>query len=526
MLQTISKHIQGWIAGVVVAIVAAAFVLFGLEYYLTSNAKRSNAVASINGIKITDKQFNAIYDSLQRNYTQQGGQLDDQAQAQLRNMALQQLISDQVMLQTADNLGFSISMDELKQEVLRIPVFQENGQFSPQKFQQILASNGLTPEQFLSSLQGSLLIEQLGSGIRNSAFVTQRELARVYALLNQKRSFGYFILPAANFSQKVPPNDDQINAYYQQHQEDFRVPEQVKAAYLLLTPQDFQSEVKITPEELQQYYQQHTAEYTNKSFEAVKADIEKILSQQKVNQLMASKSEQLENLTYTNPSTLEPASKDLGIAIQTTDFMSKQGLKNNPLFQDPKVLNALFSDEVYKQNNNSEAIELKDGSYLVLRVAEKRATQIQPLAEIHDQIKDLLQKQQAQKEAGLRAYQIQQALEQGQPAALAKRYQLQWIDQNDVTLEDKKTPEQILGAAFNLAPSSDPSKKSTTSILLNSGDYAIIQLGSVKNADIGQASAQEKAQISNELASRWGEITFALFERSSLDKAKIKRMLK
>jgi peptidyl-prolyl cis-trans isomerase D len=516
MLQTISKHVHGWIAGIVVAIVAAAFVLFGLEYYLTSNAKRSNTVASVNGIKITDKQLNSVYDAMQRSYTQQeGAQLDEQAQSQLRSMALQQLITDQVMLQTADNMGFSISMDELKQEVMTIPAFQENGQFSTQKFQQLLASNGLTPEQFLSSLQGSLLIQQLTSGIRNSAFVTQHELSRVYALLYQQRNFGYFILPMAHFTANIQPNEDQINAYYQKHQEDFRAPEQVKAAYILLTPQSLQSEVKVTPEEVQQFSQQHKGE---------NGDIEKLLMQQKVNQLMASKSDQLENLAYTNPSSLEDASKTLGIPTQTSDFMTKQGLKNNALFQNPKVLNALFSDEVYKQNNNSEAIELSDGSYLVLRIAERRPSQIQPLAEVHNQIKDLLQKQQAQKEAGLQAYQIQQALEQGQSTdLLAKRDQLQWTDQNNVTLQDKKIPGQILLAAFNLAPSADPAKKAATSILLSNGDYAIIQLGSIKNADVSQASDELKKQLSSDLASRWGEIEYALFEKSSLDKAKIKK---
>ncbi len=79
MLQTISKHIQGWISWVVIGIIAAAFVFWGLEYYLTNSSDRQNAVAKVNGVKITSKQVDNTYEALQRNYTQQGGVLDNQA---------------------------------------------------------------------------------------------------------------------------------------------------------------------------------------------------------------------------------------------------------------------------------------------------------------------------------------------------------------------------------------------------------------------------------------------------------------
>lgn len=527
MLQTISKHIQGWIAGVVIAIIAAAFVLFGLEYYISRGGDKQAAVATVNGVKITAQQVNNTYAALQRSYNQQGGVLNEQAQRQLQNLALQQLILDQVLLQKANKMGFSISAQEVQQEIMHIPAFQEQGKFSPARFQQLLASNGLTPEAFLQNIQGSLLVEQLTSGIQTSNFVTPAELAQVYGLLHQQRSFGYFILPGAAFIAAAQPTDDQIKAYYQQHQNQFRTAEQVKVAYLLLSPDSIKSEIKVKPEDVQQFYQDNPSEFTGKSFADVKANIEQRLSQQQLNQVLAAKSEQLSDLTYTNPSSLADAAKTLGLPVQTTAWLTRQGIKNDALFSDPNVLTMIFSDEVLKQNNNSQPIELKDGSFLVVRIADHQASQNQTLEAVRDQIKQQLQKDQGQKQAGLQAYQIQHALETGTaPANLAQSHHLTWVEKNNITRQDKVLPPELLSAVFNLVPSTDPAKKAVTSIILADGDYAIIQLNSFHNADYSQVPADEQQKLPAELANRWGELDYQLFAKSAVNSAKIKNLQK
>ncbi len=528
MLQTISKHIQGWIAGVVIALVAAAFVLWGLEYYITSSRGQQNTVATVNGVKITQQGLNRAYEMLQRNFTQQeGATLDPQTQHQLQNMALQQLILDQVMLQTVDKMGFTISIKEVQQEVLRIPAFQENGQFSPQKFQQLLNNNGISPDQFLVSVQASLLVNQLSSGLRNSEFATTNELAQVYGVTQQQRSFGYFILPGARFSASVRPTEEQIKSYYQQHLDQFRTPEQVKVAYILLSPDNLKSQIKISDEQIQQYYQDNTSQFGGKPLAEVKSNIEQRLYGQQISQVLATKSGQLEDLTYTNPSSLQEAAKAIEVPIQTTNWMPLTGMKGDPIFSDPKVISALSSDEVLKQNNNSQLIELKNGGFIVLRVAERQPSQNQPLEAVHDQIKQSLQKEQGQKQAGLQAYEIQRALSSGAtPADVAKKYNVTWIEKNNIAMEDKTLPPALLKAIFTLPPSVDPAKKAVTSSLLSNGDYAIIQLQSIQNGNLSQASVDMQQRLRNGLANRMGDLDYQLFAKSALDKAKVKNLLK
>lgn len=527
MLQTIGKHIQGWIAGVVIAIVSAAFVLFGLEYYISRGASdKKSVVATVNGRKIFVKQLDSTYENLQRNYTQQGLVLDEQMQQQLRSVSLQQLILEQALLQTAQKMGLAINTAQVQQEILQIPAFQEKGQFSPQKFQQLLSSHGLTPEGFIQNVQSSLLVEQLSSGIQNSNFVTPSELAQVYGFLEQQRSFGYFLLPGAPFIAEVRPTDQEITAYYQQYQNQFRTPEQVKVAYLLLSPESIKSEVTVNPADVAQFYQDNAGEFSGKSFESVKANIEQRLYQQQLNQVLAAKSEQLEDLTYTNPSSLNEAAKALGLEVKLSGLMSRQGIKNDPLFADPKVLSVVFSDEVMKQNNNSQPVELKDGSFLVVRIAQHQLSQNQPLETVRDAIKQRLQKEAGQKKAGMQAYEIQHALETGQSIdSLAKQYHLTWITKTLIKRQDKSVVPQLLTTVFSIAPNRDPAKKAVTSVLLANGDYAIVQLEGLHDADFTQASSVEQEKLRAGLAAHWGELDYQLFTKSVLDKAKIEKLI-
>ena len=209
----------------------------------------------------------------------------------------------------------------------------------------------------------------------------------------------------------------------------------------------------MTPAEVQQYYQDNANQFNDKSLDEVKSNIDNGYIQQQLNQALAEKNEQLADLTYTNPNSLEPASKKLGLPIKTSDWISPEGIKDNPIFSDPKVLTAIFSDEVYQQKNNSQPIELKDGGFAVFRVAAKQPSGAQPLTEAHQAIKEKLQKEQAEKKAGLNAYQIQQALSSGQSIdSVSRDRHLNWISKKEVSRQDKTVPMPILSTIFNTTP--------------------------------------------------------------------------
>ena len=58
---------------------------------------------------------------------------------------LDQLVYQQILLQKARDLGFRVSDSQLQQVIAELPVFQENGRFSPERYRQVLAAQNMSP---------------------------------------------------------------------------------------------------------------------------------------------------------------------------------------------------------------------------------------------------------------------------------------------------------------------------------------------------------------------------------------------
>ena len=195
MLQKISDRIQGWVAGIIIAVVAAVFALWGVEYYINrGDTNGSKPVAIVDGKHIYEKRLNALTRQLQQRIqaAQSNKPFTPQQQNQIKSLALQQLVSKTALLRAAEKQGFSASQQQVQQIVLQAPEFQVKGFFSTQRFQQFLLVTQMTELQFLAEIRGNFIMNQVAVGLEDSAFVLPNELKRAYQLIYQKRSFGYF----------------------------------------------------------------------------------------------------------------------------------------------------------------------------------------------------------------------------------------------------------------------------------------------------------------------------------------------
>ncbi|MGB6975962.1 MAG: SurA N-terminal domain-containing protein [Gammaproteobacteria bacterium] len=264
MLQTIRDRAQGWITGVIIGLLVVAFALWGIESYLGSNAS-PDIVAKVNGVNITQEQLNLVYQRIRQGWlAQMGSQLsfDQSIQAQLKARALQQLVTSQVLSQAAIHQGYRVHPLQLDAVVMQLPAFQVNGQFSAQRFQEILNNMSYSQQQFVSDLEKTLLINQPQSGILGSGFALPSEINQAAQLEQQKRDVDYAILPAERFIQAVQLSPQLLQDYYQQHLTEFQSPAKVKIEYLQLSAQQLQHKVQVSNQELQQYYNENIQTYS------------------------------------------------------------------------------------------------------------------------------------------------------------------------------------------------------------------------------------------------------------------------
>lgn len=626
MLQNIREHIQGWIAGVIIVLLAAAFLLWGVQYYVEASSGQRASVAKVNGTKITEMELQQAYQQLLRRQREMSGNNNFTAseKKQLKQMALQQLISSLALQQSAKDAGLMVSIPQVKQMIVSDPAFQVDGKFSEQKLMQIIYGSNTTPEQFFARVQNSIVVQQLQNGIQGSAFSTDNEIQQAYGLLKQERSFGYFTLPSARFKNDIKITPAEIKNYYMANKAEFLTPEKVSVSYIMLSPKVIADSIKISPKQIKNYYdgnqqnftvaqrwqvkrivlalsekaspkdvkaaqdkiqaiaaqlkkgadfgklaKQHSGETvitqwltqdqisgplaaminklkvgdisapfrTTQGYNIVKLikmepsklkplasvadNIRKSLRQQQVESIFSHKSDQLSNLTYTNPDTLSVAAKELGLKVHTMPLMTRKQATTG-ILKNKSVVATVFSADVLKQGNNSTPISLKDGSIVVVRVAKHVPSKEKALSEVSATIKATLATQKMQRKAGLVAYEIQSALKAGQSsAAIAKKYNVIWTEKNNINRADKSINPQLLLRVFGMAVSKAVPKP-IASVLLKNGDYAIIQINKVTMPDMKTANKKILKVIGLNMSRFFGQLEYRLYAKGVIDSADVK----
>ena len=107
---------------------------------------------------------------------------------------------------------------------------------------------------------------------------------------------------------------------------------------------------------------------------------------------------------YPDPTTLEAASLDLGIDVQTAGPFTRAG--GLGIAANPDVVQAAFSDLVLLQDSASDIIDLGPSHAIMLRVLEHEPVRTQEFEEVSDAVVAGLQ----------REWSLDQAREQATPA--------------------------------------------------------------------------------------------------------------
>ena len=260
MLQTIRDNSKGVIAGILVGFLVIIFALSGAEALFTGSI-RSGEVAGVNGEPITE---NDVLREIQRQRRQIQNQYGDSVPVEfisderLRGPAIDSLVQRQVLVQFARNNGMAISDATLDALILDTPAFQtEDGGFDADRYRLALRSMGYTPAQYKRVLANEMLMNQMALGLAGSSFVTERELSELVALSAQKRSFDYMVIGADSLANDIEVSDADIEAYYQNSQQEFRQPEQVAVDYIELSVDGLMGQVEIDEEAVREQFEQN-----------------------------------------------------------------------------------------------------------------------------------------------------------------------------------------------------------------------------------------------------------------------------
>ena len=231
--------------------------------------------------------------------------------------------------------------------------------------------------------------------------------------------------------------------------------------------------------------------------------------------------EQLANLSYEHPDSLEQAAQQLGIVVKSTPLFGRQG--GEGIAANPKVIAAAFSQEVLEQGYNSEPVELNPVHTVVVRKKEYIPEQLQPLAEVKEKIMEQLRTEKARDNAYAEAEDITQRAAGGEDiAALADEFDIIWKRVNYVTRNDQKVKQRVVRQAFQMPrPSGGKPRYSAQHV---DGDAVVIGLFAVQDGDQGSADIEQIESKKRSMAASYGRTEYADVVQLLKDEADVTRL--
>lgn len=261
MLEAIRAHSQGWLAKLILTLIAVPFALFGIDAYL-KNAGSDAAVAKVAGSSVSVVEYRNAMQSL-RNKMQSEGQKDlsllDTPQARLT--VLNRLINTRLLNAEAQDSKFKISNEQLSEFVITLPEFQQNGKFSQEVYDKLLTQNQMTPSKFENMMRGELVTQQVRDGIPPLAFAIKAVEDRAIKTELQQREVTIAEIKSADFISQVKVDDAEVKAYYEKHKDKFQVQEQVKLEFVRFSANDLIMKMQVTDEDSRRFYNENAAKF-------------------------------------------------------------------------------------------------------------------------------------------------------------------------------------------------------------------------------------------------------------------------
>lgn len=428
-------------------LVFPSFVFFGVESY-SRFMDTSHDVAKVDGRAITVQEVdNVVRDQSERMRQMLGNQYDPRMfeGAAARQSVVNQLILQRVVSDATAKKNLTVSDAQVAAAIQNIPAIAQlktaDGKFDDKAYIQLLATQGMTPEQFDARLRFELATQQLGGAVGTTAFVPKSLLDRLIAVRDQQRDVQTLTIKPADFTAKVTADAAALKAYYDAHVSTYTTPEQAKVEYVVLSGDALAASQTVTPEELKSYYESNIArfrtdEQRRASHILIAApkdgkDADRKAAKDKATKLL----EDLRKHPETFADVAKKQSQDPGSAEKGGDlgFMGRGALVKP------------FEDAMYalKDGQISDVVET-DYGYHIIKLTGIKPAETQPLEAVRPELEAELKKQLASKKYteladafGNTVYEQSESLK---PAADKFKLTIQTAD--NVT----RTPNLALGA--------------------------------------------------------------------------------
>lgn len=261
MLDVIREGSKGWLAKVILALIAIPFALFGIDTYFR-NAGQQAGIADVDDQVITVQEYSNALQNLNKKL-QAEGKADPAIleNPEVKRSVLDRLINDRLIASEVKKAKFNISDEQLSRYITSLPEFSENGQFSQALYDQVLSQNRLTASRFEAMMRDDLKAQQVKKGFSELVFMPVSVKKTALGASEQSRQVTVVDFKAKDFLSKVTVDPAEVQAYYDKNKDKFKSPEQVKIEFAMLSANNLVRSMNVPEEEVKAFYVQNSDKF-------------------------------------------------------------------------------------------------------------------------------------------------------------------------------------------------------------------------------------------------------------------------
>jgi peptidyl-prolyl cis-trans isomerase D len=267
MLDRMRRH-KGWLKWSLAIVILAFIVLYIPSFLEPGIAGNSDVVASVNGREITVGRFRRVYQQQMQQYRQQfGANADEKLLKQLGidQRVVQQMIEEESALAEATRLGITATDEEVRERIRSMPGLQENGHFiGGERYRQILQMQNppMEPSEFEEQVRRGITVQKLQSAVTNWITVPDADVDVEVKRRNEKVKLASVTFTADKFRSEVTATDAEIAARFEEHKNEYKVPEKRKVKYALVDTQSIRARTQVSAQDVQRSYEDNQQQYS------------------------------------------------------------------------------------------------------------------------------------------------------------------------------------------------------------------------------------------------------------------------
>ena len=263
MLTAIRERATGWIAWTLVILITIPFALWGINSYFEGASKV--VVATVNGVDLEQRAYQQALSDHRRSLVQiMGRNVDAEYFSNLafKLQVLESLIDSNLQAEYLRERGYRVTDEQLVSRIRSIEAFHSDGVFDTDRYETLVRNAGLSVEGFEQQQRQQGALEQLRTGLSETAFVIPAAIDRAIELLNQRRRASYTVLGVEKFSHSAAVGAAAVRAEFDNNPDRYVNPAEIQVDYLRLSVIDLAQQISVDEDSLKSYYDMNLAQFS------------------------------------------------------------------------------------------------------------------------------------------------------------------------------------------------------------------------------------------------------------------------